>query len=133
MARIVCVDDEPCLREALKLCLERDGHEVWATDSGHEALRLIRTGVVDLLVQDIMRPGMNGLAVLRELRTDPRTANFPVIVVSQGEVPPVPGFLDPKTGGMVLADDWLSKPWTAAALSASVSRLLQERSTTRPL
>jgi CheY-like chemotaxis protein len=127
MARIVCLDDERNMREVLALVFRRAGHEAWATDSSEEALSRIRSGDVDLLVQDIMRPKMDGLTLLRILRGDPKWADFPVIIVSQGAPR-----MGPSTGGLgadplIFADAWFPKPWIPKELVRAVADALEAR------
>jgi CheY-like chemotaxis protein len=132
MARIVCLDDEPNLLAAMALHLRRAGHEVWATESSADALSLIRTGVIDLLVQDIMRPKMDGLTLLRVLRSDPKWADFPVIILSmgapEGGLPPTG---DPEEDRLRFADAWLNKPWTSKALIGAVAEAIAARDARR--
>lgn len=79
MARILVVDDDPHLREVLRYALVRDGHDVEEARDGAEALRLAAASRPDLLVLDIVMPGMDGLEACRELR---KTSTVPVVFLS---------------------------------------------------
>jgi EAL domain-containing protein (putative c-di-GMP-specific phosphodiesterase class I)/DNA-binding response OmpR family regulator len=80
--RILVADDEPDLRELLRINLEAQGHEVLMASDGTEALALATARRPDLIVLDIMMPGLDGLEVLRALRQDPANADLPVVLLS---------------------------------------------------
>jgi two-component system nitrogen regulation response regulator NtrX len=79
-ARILVVDDEPAIRDTMRMTLEYDGHEVIAAGSGQEAITLAEKESPDLVFLDIKMPGMDGLDVLGRLRTMNET--LPVVIVS---------------------------------------------------
>src|SRR3712207_6491323 len=79
---ILIVDDHTDTCDALKLLLERRGHQVEAAHSGYGALALLRNRTPELIILDMMMPGMNGVDVLRALRADPRLAGVPVLLYS---------------------------------------------------
>ena len=81
-ATILVVDDLPANRELMARRLERSGFRVLSAAGGAEALEIVRRGGVDLVLLDIMMPGMTGLDVLRTLRLGPRTATLPVVMVT---------------------------------------------------
>ncbi len=81
-ATILVVDDLPANRELMVRRLDRSGFRVLSAASGAEALEIVRRGPVDLVLLDIMMPGMTGLDVLRTLRVSPRTATLPVVMVT---------------------------------------------------
>ena len=70
MAKILVVDDEPDIREILKVMLEGDGHAVTVAGDGHAATRLLDTERVDLILTDIFMPGKDGLETIMEIRRD---------------------------------------------------------------
>src|SRR6266498_1268922 len=80
--RIVVADDEPDIRRLVAFALCRCGYEVAEAAAGDAALDLVRTEVPDLVVLDVMMPGMNGTAVARALGEDERTAGIPVLLLS---------------------------------------------------
>ena len=112
--RVLLADDNADMRDYIARILGADYDLVIACD-GHQALELIRQNPPDLVLSDIMMPGLDGLAMLRAIRSDPATAALPVIFVSAraGEEMRVEG-LDAG------ADDYLVKPFTASELRARV-------------
>jgi diguanylate cyclase len=80
--RILVADDEPDLLELLRINLVAQGHEVQLASDGTEALALAVAGPPDLVILDVMMPGLDGLEVLRALRGQPGSANLPVVLLS---------------------------------------------------
>ncbi|MBY0471779.1 response regulator [bacterium] len=117
--RIVLADDNTDMREYIRKLLE-ERYEVIATANGQEALNALRIQPADLVVSDVMMPVMDGIAFLRELRSDPVLANIPVILLSAraGD--------ESKTSGIELgADDYVTKPFSTKELQARVQTQLQ--------
>lgn len=117
MARILVVDDDPHLREVLRYALVRDGHEVEEARDGAEALRLAAASRPDLLVLDIVMPGMDGLEACRELR---KTSTVPVVFLSSRDEE-----LDRVLGLEMGGDDYLTKPFSTRELCARVKAVLR--------
>ena len=110
MHRILVVDDDPTNTKLLKFLLSDEGYQVTALQSPTEALRVVSEQDFDLLILDIMMPGMDGLELCRRIRT---TATAPIIFVSaRGEV--TDRILGLKAGG----DDYISKPFDPNELLA---------------
>jgi DNA-binding response OmpR family regulator len=82
MARVLVVDDEPDVLLLCRLNLEQRGHQVLEAPNGDEALDLAREGTTDLVVLDLMLPGIDGYQVLQALRADDRTSGIPVLVLT---------------------------------------------------
>ena len=80
--RILLVDDSKPIRMENGRALIKAGYEVLYAEKGEEALALARTEVPDLILLDLLLPGMGGLQILEELKIDPVTKNVPVIIVS---------------------------------------------------
>ena len=78
--RILLVDDEPALRDLLREILEEAGYTVATAANGQQALGTLETVAPDLVISDINMPGMDGLALLREIKT--RWAELPVMMVT---------------------------------------------------
>jgi two-component system, OmpR family, response regulator MprA len=116
-ARILVVDDDPLLAAALRRPLAYEGFEVEIATSGEEALARVQEGAPDLVVLDILLPGMDGLEVCRQLR---RKGDLPVLMLTaRDEVPErVAGF---EAG----ADDYLGKPFAFEELLMRVKALLR--------
>jgi PAS domain S-box-containing protein len=124
-SRVLLADDNSDLRDYVARLLRSQGWTVDAVTDGLTALQTARARVPDLVLTDVMMPGLDGFALLRELRNDPRTANVPVVVLSAraGEESRVEG----AASG---ADDYLVKPFSAQELVARVGvhlRLARQR------
>ncbi len=115
--RVLIVEDEPSLQETLAYNLERDGYEVLTAADGLEALRLARSQQPDLILLDIMLPGMNGIEVCRTLR---REMNVPILMLTARAEE-----IDRVVGLEVGADDYVSKPFGMRELLARVRALLR--------
>src|SRR5688500_4552214 len=81
-AKIVVADDEPDIRRLIAFTLKRQGHTVLEASDGDSALALIREARPDLVVLDVMMPGMSGLEVAAALSANPDTAPTPIIILS---------------------------------------------------
>ena len=82
MGRIWVVDDQPDVSRAMVALLRQAGHRGTAFLSGEAALAQLQSDIPDLMILDVMMPGLDGYAVLRAVREDPRTAALPVIMFS---------------------------------------------------
>jgi twitching motility two-component system response regulator PilH len=82
MARVLIVDDSPTDIQNLKAILQKAGHDVVEASSGHDVLERVRLEKPDLVIMDVVMPGVNGFQATRTLSKDPGTAHIPVIVVS---------------------------------------------------
>jgi signal transduction histidine kinase len=104
-ALVLVIDDEATQRLLTRDCLEQDGFRIEEASSGEEGLRLIRELHPDLVLLDIMMPGIDGFETCRRLRADPDICHTPVIVVTGRE-----DIEDVKRGFAVGATDFLTKP-----------------------
>jgi twitching motility two-component system response regulator PilH len=82
MARVMIVDDSPTDVLNLKGILQKAGHEVIESTSGQDALTRVKSEKPDVVIMDVVMPGVNGFQATRTLSKDPGTAHIPVIVVS---------------------------------------------------
>ena len=118
-ARILVIDDELALLESMMDILELSGYETITADSGRAGIDRIKTGRPQLVLCDLMMPGMDGFAVLSAAQADVNTAHIPVIVVSAKS--------DPETVQRGLdsgAVGFLSKPFNLNELLSLVERHL---------
>lgn len=115
--RALVVDDEPALVRAVAAYLAREGFEVLTAGDGFEALRLAREAAPDVVVLDVMMPGIDGLEVCRRLRTF--SDAYVLMLTARAEE------LDELLGLGVGADDYLTKPFSARVLVARVRGLLR--------
>jgi len=119
MSRILVIEDQAPLRRNLALMLELEGHDVLTASNGPEGLELAFARAPELILCDIMMPGMDGHGVLQMLRTDPRTATTPFIfLTARGAA------ADLRIGMNFGADDYLVKPVQCDDLLASVQARL---------
>ena len=82
MGKVLIVDDEPQACMILARLIHHLGHDTAWKTGGAEALQFIEESPVDLLILDVMMPGMDGMEVLRRVRSDPKTATIPVVMFS---------------------------------------------------
>ena len=119
MASIVVAGDDADIRELIVFTLERRGYAVHAAGSGDVALELARSVAPQLVVLDVMMPGLTGLEVARELRGDPSTASIPIVILSaQGQAAEI------EAGLASGAESYLVKPFTPRELGERVGALL---------
>jgi two-component system phosphate regulon response regulator PhoB len=120
--RILAVDDEQPILELLKYNLEKDGFRVTTCTNGEDALKLARNDPPDLMLLDLMLPGMSGLDVCRKLRETPATADLPVIMVT-AKIEDSDIVLGLELG----ADDYVTKPFSPKVVLARVRTVLRRR------
>ncbi|VFQ43821.1 response regulator [Desulfoluna butyratoxydans] len=114
-AHMLVVDDEEDILDLVKYNLEREGYKVTCTGSGERAVEIARREAVDLIVLDLMLPGIDGLEVTRSLKGSPSTADIPIVMLSaKGEE------ADIVTGLELGADDYVPKPFSPRELLARV-------------
>jgi len=82
MKKIVIVEDDPSIAEMTKMMLERSGFEAFVCDNGREAVDFINAQKPDIVLLDVMLPGMDGSAIARELSAHVETSSIPVVVAS---------------------------------------------------
>lgn len=120
--RILVVDDEEDLLELVSYKLSKDGYSVQCVVSGEEAIKVVRKEPPSLIVLDWMLPAVDGLEVCRRLKSDPKTRDIPIIMLTaKGEEGDVVAGLERG------ADDYMSKPFSPRVLSARVKALLRRK------
>ncbi|MEX2324944.1 MAG: response regulator [Nitriliruptoraceae bacterium] len=118
--RVLVVDDEADIRTLLDITLSLAGYEVVTARDGVEGLELAQLAGADLIVADLMMPRMDGLTLLTELRTDPRTAQIPVIMLTAQAQQS--GAANALHAG---ADDYVAKPFDSDELVARVGAIIR--------
>ena len=119
---VLVVEDEESIREMISLGLERAGYTVSSAGDGEEGLALVRRERPDLVVLDLMLPGIDGLEVCRRLRAERETATLPLIILSARDAE-----RDIVTGLELGADDYLTKPFSLGILAARIRAVLRRR------
>ena len=125
--KIIVVEDDEDILELISYNLGREGYQVTKVLSGEKALQLVHTRQPDLIVLDLMLPGIDGLQVCKRLKADPRTQRIPVVMVTaRGEE------TDVVTGLELGADDYIPKPFRPKELVARVRAVLRRTATPAP-
>jgi len=119
---IICIEDEADIQEIIAFNLERAGYQVGLAGDGSEGLLLVQSCQPDLVLLDVMLPGLNGMQVCQKLKSDPTTSDIPIIMLSarSEESDIVKGL----TGG---ADDYITKPFSPAELMARIQVALRRK------
>lgn len=125
MQRILVIDDDPAVTSVLKRGLSYEGFVVDVADSGEAGLALAREHYPDLVILDIMMPGMDGLAVLQRLRA--ADVALPVLFLTAKDAP-----ADQVAGLQQGADDYVVKPFTFPVLVARIRAVLRRHETNHP-
>jgi len=122
MATILVVDDEPDVVEIVRFRLERDGHTIVSAADGPTGLVTAFTRSPDLVILDVMMPGIDGFEVLRRMKNDPRTAHTPVIMLTAKA-----DFSSVAQGWNMDVDNYVTKPFEVDELSNIVKNVLTYR------
>jgi DNA-binding response OmpR family regulator len=120
MSRVLVVEDDKDIADLIAHYLQKAGHSVDAAASGTAALQRVKASAPDLILLDLMLPGLDGLLVCQALRGDPATAAIPIIMLTaRGEE-------SERIAGLELgADDYVTKPFSPRELTARVAALLR--------
>lgn len=118
--KILLADDEPDIVTILKRYLEHDGFEVTACSTGRDALDAVAAGKFDLLILDVMMPGMNGWEACKLVKKDPGTKHIPVIILTARSTN-----MDTLMSFECGADEYASKPFEYPELSKTIHALLK--------
>lgn len=123
--RVIYIEDDPEMIELIHLILQQHHFTVKGALSGDEGLAIIRRESPDLILLDLMMPNMDGWEVYQQLKTDPKTRNIPVIIITARAQP-----IDRVLGlHIVKVDDYISKPFKPQELLNSIERVLNEQHT----
>lgn len=118
--KVLIVDDEDNIRELVKFHIEKEGYLTVEAADGLEAIEKVNTEQPDLIILDLLLPGLDGLGVCRQLKSNKQTSGIPIIMLTakQEEIDMVLGF---ELG----ADDYITKPFSPRALLARVKAVLR--------
>ena len=118
--KILIVDDEPDILELISYNLKKEGFHLSTALDGEDALTKVRTDHFDLVILDLMLPGIHGIELCRILRNNPKTAHIPIIMLTaRGEES------DKVHGLETGADDYMTKPFSPKELIARVKAILR--------
>ncbi len=124
---VLVVDDEEDILELVRYNLAKEGYRLHCVATGEDALAAARAELPDLIVLDLMLPGVDGLEVCRILKRDPKTSHVPIIMLTaKGEE------ADIVTGLEMGADDYVAKPFSPRVLLARTKAVLRRRSAHTP-
>ena len=119
MAQVLIVDDSPTEAHVLKGMLEKNGFEVETAENGTEGIERAKALKPDLILMDVVMPGLNGFQATRQLTKDPETSEIPVIIVTTKDQE-----TDRVWGLRQGAKDFLSKPISEKTLIEKISLVL---------
>jgi len=125
--RILCIEDEAEMIELMRLVLEREGFEVRGAMGGEQGLKAMRQEKPDLILLDLMMPGIDGWEVYRQMRADKELAEIPVIIVTAKaqSIDKVLGLQVAKVA------DYITKPFGPKELVGSIERVLAQQKNSR--
>jgi two-component system alkaline phosphatase synthesis response regulator PhoP len=125
--RILVVEDEQDILELVRYNLARENYQVFCATSGEDALRVVNSETLNLIILDLMLPGIDGLEVTRRLKTNPRTQNiFIVMLTAKGSE------ADIVTGLELGADDYITKPFSPRVLLARIKAVIRRSGEKKP-
>jgi len=122
--RVMCIEDDPGIIDLVKMILIRRGYQVAGATSGPEGLKLLETEKPDIVLLDLMMPGMDGWEVYHQMQANEATKTIPVIIITAKA----------QNIDKVLAlhiakvDDYLTKPFTPQELIDSIEKVLARNS-----
>lgn len=119
-SNILIVDDEPSICELLKFNLNKAGYSTCEADNGNMALELVKMAKPDLIILDLMLPGIDGLEVCRIVKRQQQTAGIPIIILTAKS-----DEVDKIIGLELGADDYMTKPFSPRELVARVKAVLR--------
>jgi two-component system response regulator RegX3 len=117
MTRVLVVEDEPNLREPLVYLLEKEGYEVSEAEDGNKAISEFRSANIDLILLDLMLPGISGNEVCRIIRAE---SQVPIIMITAKDTE-----IDKVVGLEIGADDYVTKPYSTRELLARMKAVLR--------
>ena len=121
--KILCVDDDASILKTFEILLVPNGYEVFKAQNGQEALEKLKEERIDLVLMDVKMPNLDGVETCRRIKTDERTMNIPVVLITT-----LSAKGDRIKGIEAGAEDLLSKPFDAREILARVKILLKTKS-----
>jgi len=118
--KILVVDDEEHIQELIKFNLEKSGYKVICADNGIDAIKIAKEQLPQIMLLDLMLPGMDGLDVCKEIRKDSNMSNMPIIMITAKSEE-----IDKIIGLELGADDYITKPFSVRELVARIKAILR--------
>lgn len=119
MARVLIVDDSPTEIHVLTGMLEKNGHQVESVDNAEDGISRAKEGQPEVILMDVVMPGMNGFQATRSISKDPQTQHIPVIIVTTKDQE-----TDRVWGMRQGAKDYITKPVDEAELVSKINAVL---------
>ena len=120
--KILIIEDDPATQRLVDYSLKQEGYQIITASNGLEGIRKALGEAPDLIILDVMLPGMDGFEICYRLRSEPSTANLPILMFSAKAQE-----IDKDTGIKVGADDYLTKPSAPADIVNRVGKLLAKK------
>ena len=120
--KILIIEDDPAISRLVDYSLKHEGYEVVAATNGLEGIRKAQYEAPDLVILDVMLPGMDGFEICHRLRAESETSQLPILMFSAKAQE-----IDKDTGLKVGADDYLPKPAAPAEIVSRVEKLLAKK------
>ncbi len=121
--KILVIEDDPSTLRLIKYTLQQEGYQVLIAPNGLEGLRTAKREEPDLIILDVLLPGIDGFEICHRLRAEPQTTQLPILMVS-GKAREI----DKATGLKMGADDYIIKPWHRPELLTKIAVMLQRSS-----
>ena len=125
--KILVIEDDPAISRLVDYSLRHEGYEVTSASNGLEGIRKAHNDRPDLVILDVMLPGMDGFEICHRLRAESDTAQLPILMFSAKAQE-----IDKNTGLKVGADDYLPKPAAPAEIINRVEALLSKKKSAAP-
>jgi two-component system alkaline phosphatase synthesis response regulator PhoP len=125
--KILVIEDDPSTLRLTKYILEQEGYQVLTAPNGLEGLRKAKNEELDLIILDIVLPGVDGFEICHRLRAEPQTAQLPILMVSAKARE-----IDKATGLKMGADDYIIKPADPSEIVSRVESLLAKKTAKPP-
>ncbi len=126
--KILVIEDDPATLRLIGYSLQYEGYQVLTASNGLEGMRKVPDEKPDLIVLDVMLPGIDGFEISHRLRSEPATAQLPILMLSAKAQA-----IDRDTGLKVGADDYLAKPADPAEIVKRVGKLLAQKKHISPV
>ena len=121
--KILVIEDDPSTLRLIKYTLQQEGYQVLIAPNGLEGLRKAKNEEPDLIILDVLLPGIDGFEICHRLRAEPQTTQLPILMIS-GKVREI----DKATGLKMGADGYITKPWHRPELLTKIAVMLQRNS-----